>query len=150
MSGDLGIGHHRLAAPIVGLGALAIVSATVLMPGRAHGPDAAEPAPAALVARELAFHDRPDGGVAVLDAARGAQVATLDPGQDHFIRVSLRALIRYRSTADIDSRAPFRLTQWSDGRLTIEDPTTGRLINLGAFGQTNAAAYARLLTAAGG
>jgi putative photosynthetic complex assembly protein len=139
----------RLAPAAFGVAAMLVVGALAVLPtgGGAGGPD---PVRRALVARDLAFHDRQDGAVNVVDAARGVQVATLDPGHDHFIRVSLRALIRYRSPADIESRAPFRLTQWSDGRLTIEDPATGRLILLGAFGQTNAAAYARLLTAEGG
>ena len=42
---------------------------------------------------------------------------------------------------------PFRLARWSDGRLTLEDPTTGRRIELGAFGPTNAEVFAELMQA---
>jgi putative photosynthetic complex assembly protein len=48
---------------------------------------------------------------------------------------------------DLDT--PFRLTDWTDGRLTLEDRSTGRSVELRAFGATNAAAFARLLTARG-
>ena len=48
---------------------------------------------------------------------------------------------------EIDSGPPFRLTHWSDGRLSLEDPSTGRRIELDAFGPTNTAVFARLMGA---
>ena len=41
------------------------------------------------------------------------------------------------------------LTRWADGRLSLEDRTTGRVIALDAFGPTNGEAFAQLLTAGG-
>jgi putative photosynthetic complex assembly protein len=39
------------------------------------------------------------------------------------------------------------LTRWADGRISLEDPETGRVIELDAFGPTNGEAFAQLLTA---
>ena len=39
------------------------------------------------------------------------------------------------------------LTRWADGRLTLNDPSTGHVVALEAFGPDNARAFARLLPA---
>ena len=77
-----------------------------------------------------------------------------------FVRGALRALARERradvgdNTAGIPDagsvttpveHAPFRLTRYTDGRLTLDDTTTGAHLELRAFGPTNAAAFAGLL-----
>jgi hypothetical protein len=38
---------------------------------------------------------------------------------------------------------------WNDGRLTLDDPVSGRRLDLEAFGRDNAGAYAALLTGRG-
>ena len=48
------------------------------------------------------------------------------------------------------TQTPFRLSAWSDGRLTLDDPATARHIELQAFGSTNTEVFAQLLTAHGG
>lgn len=95
--------------------------------------------------REMRFVDRADGGIDILDAAEASAFAALAPGEDGFARATLRGLVRDRKRADIGPDIPFRLSQWSDGRLVLEDPATGRRIDLRAFGATNADAFARLL-----
>jgi putative photosynthetic complex assembly protein len=109
---------------------------------------AAEPAATALVARDLQFLDQADGSVAVRDAVSGGDVAVLAPGSNVFIRGALRGFARARRAQDIGPQPAFRLTRWSDGRFTIADPATGRAIDLGAFGSTNAGSFAVLLQAA--
>ena len=39
----------------------------------------------------------------------------------------------------------FRMTGRADGKLTLEDPATGRRVDLGSFGPTNAAVFAGLM-----
>jgi putative photosynthetic complex assembly protein len=107
-----------------------------------------QPTAAPVEVRELRFEDGADGSVAVLDAASGALVATLAPGTNGFIRGVLRGLARDRRLADIGMAAPFVLTLWQDGRLSLADPATGRFIDLGAFGTTSLDAFARLVDAA--
>ena len=98
----------------------------------------------------LRFEDRADGSVAVYDAAGLREVDVIDPGTNGFVRGVLRGLARERKRQAIGQDLPFRLTRWADGRLSIEDPTTGQWVDLGAFGPTNSGAFARILDAAGG
>ena len=95
--------------------------------------------------RELRFEDRSDGGVSVIDATTGRVSQVLAPGQDGFVRATMRTLARERKRRDIGPEVPFVLRTHADGRLTLEDPALGRRIDLEAFGPTNAGAFARLL-----
>jgi putative photosynthetic complex assembly protein len=108
-----------------------------------------DPAPVAIAARQsmaLTFVDQPTGAVSVRDGA-GAEVTTLQAGRDGFVRTVLRTLVRERRARGIGPETPFTLTRWADGGLTIEDPATGKRINLAAFGPTNRAAFERILDA---
>ena len=63
-----------------------------------------------------------------------------------FLRTVLAGLVRERRRENAgDPATPFRITRWSDGRLTVDDTATGKLIELEAFGHTNEDAFARLL-----
>jgi putative photosynthetic complex assembly protein len=57
----------------------------------------------------------------------------------------LRGLARERRQHGIGAEPPFRLTLWANGALSLVDTATGRVIELDGFGQTNRAAFARLL-----
>ncbi len=107
----------------------------------------AKPTSTALDTRLLRFEDRPDGGVAVYDEAEAAEdpVAILAPGTNGFVRSVLRGLARERRLHGVGRAPAFRLTRWADGRLSLDDPSTGRLVELGAFGPTNRAAFAQLM-----
>jgi putative photosynthetic complex assembly protein len=72
-------------------------------------------------------------------------VALLAPGTNGFIRGVLRGLARERRQHNVGAEPPFRLTRWDNGHLSLEDPQTGRRIELGSFGPTNAEAFSRLL-----
>ena len=94
---------------------------------------------------ELRFDQQPDGEVAVFAVPDGATIALLAPGTNGFIRGVLRGMARERRQHDIGTEPPFRLTRWENGSLSLEDPATGRRIELEAFGPTNLDAFARLL-----
>jgi putative photosynthetic complex assembly protein len=108
--------------------------------GTSHQPDAA-----AVALRELRFEDRSDGGIAILDARDGQVVGAAEPGTNGFLRSAVRGLVRERKRQGAGAEMPFRLVARADGRLTLEDPATGRRIDLESFGATNAAVFARLL-----
>ena len=101
--------------------------------------------------RELRFEDRADGAVAVYEATHGPSRVR---GRRRAPTASCAACCA-GSPASASARRsaiepPFRLTRWDDGRLSLEDPSTGRRIDdLEAFGPTNAAAFAQLLDAQG-
>lgn len=139
-------------APTIPRGALyaaaAMLVSVIVAVGavRLSGVDVRAPDAAPAVTRSLLFADLPEGDVAVIDARDGSRVATMT-GESGFFRGTLRALARERKRSGFGPTAPYRLTSRLDGRLLLEDPSTGRLVDLGAFGATNALVFTRLLTA---
>jgi putative photosynthetic complex assembly protein len=105
------------------------------------------PQSAAAEVRQLRFEDRNDGSIAIIQATDGRLVETLDPGTNGFVRIVMRSLARERRMHDHGPDVPFNLVRWADGRLTVEDPTTQRRIDLGAFGAVNTQSFARLMNA---
>lgn len=139
-------------APLLGAGALVVVTILSAAAGRLAGGGTVAPTATVLAVRDLRFEDRPDGSVAMLDARDGRQVDVAAPGTNGFLRATLRGLVRERRRQGVEAgpEAPFRVAAWADGRVTLDDPATGRHVELEAFGQTNEAAFARLLPAPGG
>lgn len=133
------------AAALVGFALLAAAAARVGGLGTSSIPVAE-----AVQSRELRFEDRSDGAVAVYDGREDRMVALLPPGTNGFVRGVMRGLARERRQREVDARPPFRLTRWSDGRVSLEDTGTGRRIELEAFGPTNLGAFARLLDSGAG
>lgn len=105
------------------------------------------PASSIIASRDLRFADRPDGGVLIYAEPGGRLVDTLQPGTNGFVRGVLRGLVRDRRADRISATPPFRLTRWADGRLSLDDPSTGRHVDLEVFGATNAGAFAQILAA---
>jgi putative photosynthetic complex assembly protein len=134
---------------LIGAGSAIALALLAAIAGRLTGSAAEPPATAAVVAHDLRFEDRPDGGVTVYDASDVQLVAIIAPGSNGFLRGTLRGFARERKRDEIGAQPPFRLTAWADGRLTLEDRSTGRHVELEAFGPTNEAVFARLLTAKG-
>ena len=96
--------------------------------------------------RDLRFTDRADGALVIDDVVRGTTAAVLPHGVNNgFIRGVLRGMARDRKLRDVGPQAPFRLTLFGDGALTLLDPATGRNIELGSFGPTNKQSFADLL-----
>jgi putative photosynthetic complex assembly protein len=136
-------------APLIGLFAVVGLSLAVAATGRITNIGATPVAGTVIAARDLRFADGADGSVIVTDARDGTPVEVLT-GENGFIRGTLRGLARTRKSEGIGPEDAFRLSAWNDGRLTLDDPATGRHIELEAFGPTNTAVFGRLLTAHGG
>jgi putative photosynthetic complex assembly protein len=103
--------------------------------------------PAAVESRYLRFADGKGGAVLVFDARDQKLIDELAPGSNGFIRVVLRGLARERKLGDIGQAPPFRLTRYVNGQLTLTDTSTGKRIDLDAFGSANLGAFARLMHA---
>ena len=130
------------------IGAGVLVSASLLLAGvaRLTGYQPERPPPSRVVSsHELRFEDRADGAVLVYEHEQ--LVDTLSPGTNGFVRGVLRGLARGRRADGVGRSPPFRLTRWADGRLSLDDPETGRHVDLEVFGPTNAGAFAEILTA---
>jgi len=126
----------------MGLGILAVVGLTVAPLPAVRAPESAA---SVRSARSFVAADRGDGAVVLRDATTGREVLLAAPGEDGFLRGTLRGLARDRRMRGLGPEAPFRLVSWSDGRLTLDDTATGRRLDLLAFGQTQVEAFARLL-----
>ncbi|MEM9357862.1 MAG: photosynthetic complex assembly protein PuhC [Pseudomonadota bacterium] len=131
-------------------GILIVFSIALAVTGRSTGYGTTSVAKSTpLMERELRFLDQSDGSIQVLAAPENRDVATLPPGTSGFVRVVMRGLARHRKLRGVGDAVPFRLTQWRNGRLSIFDPVTRKVVYLGAFGKPNRQAFARLLTIGG-
>jgi putative photosynthetic complex assembly protein len=95
---------------------------------------------------QLRFEDRPDGSIAVIDYKTGKQIDVVQ-GEAGFVRGTLRGLAQERKRRGLDSGPPFELIYRADGRLTLSDTATGRLVDLESFGPTNASTFFKLFNA---
>lgn len=96
--------------------------------------------------RDFAFADRADGALIATDAKTGQVALVLEPGSNSgFIRGVMRGMMRERQLHEVSRYGAVTITQWADGALTLKDPSTGRIVELGSFGHTNRAAFAQLL-----
>lgn len=137
-------------APLLGAAALVLVALLAVALVRVTGVGFTRVADAAAVeTREFRFVDQADGSIKVQDARTREVVDTVAPGTNGFLRSTLRGLARERKRQGIGQEPPFRLIGRADGRLTLEDPATGRRVDLESFGPSNAAVFAQLFATAG-
>ncbi|GJD80513.1 photosynthetic complex assembly protein PuhC [Methylobacterium gregans] len=131
---------------LLGAGGLLAFALLAVLAGRGP-PVAAPPEVETPPAAALAFRaeDRADGSIALREAGSARVVATIRPGEDGFIRGTLRGLAQARQREGLGPQEPFRLVRYPDGRLVLDDAATGRHVALQAFGPTNAAAFGRIL-----
>lgn len=131
---------------LIGAGALAAFAILAVAIGRFGGIGVSQMEPAPLVATvSMTVADRADGAIVLEDSATRRLIETIEPGKDNFIRATLRGFGQARLRAGYTREQPFVLTSYADGSLTLADETTGRRVNLEAFGPENAGAFARLL-----
>lgn len=141
--------HHPIPpAALWSLLGLVVFSLLAVVMAQALGYKAGQLPPDSVVEqRDLRFSDGDAGLVHIWDAGQDVLISSLEPGSENFIRGVLRSFARERRSRGISSYEPFRLARHGDGRLTIEDTSTGRVIDLQAFGPTNWGAFERLLAA---
>jgi putative photosynthetic complex assembly protein len=135
---------QRMRSPCLAIGLVLLAAIALSSWVRLSGVDIREPDAAAALVRELRFEDRPDGSVAVIDAVTNRQIETIR-GEAGFARGTLRGFARDRKARGLGPEQPFQLIGRTDGRLTMIDPATGRVVDLESFGPTNAAVFAKML-----
>lgn len=135
---------------MVGVGALMGFTMLAVLVGRSEKVGLVALPPAKAVARlEFRAEDQVDGSIALRDVADRHIVAWIRPGEDGFLRGTLRGLAQARQREGLGPEQPFSLTRFDDGRLALADEATGRRVPLEAFGPTNAGAFARLMPVPG-
>ena len=146
-------GHHHddrtlprwLLLAVAGLIGFTLLSASLHR--WQHSPVVVENAERPDAIRDLRFVDVGGGVVTIHDWPEGHHVATLAAGTENFIRGVMRGLARERRALGIGHEQPFRIARYRDGRVTLEDLATGRILFLNAFGVTNVAAFNDLIDA---
>jgi putative photosynthetic complex assembly protein len=135
---------------LIGAAALisfAIVAAAV---GKTTGFGASRTAHSApLSSLSLRFEDRPDGGISVIAPETGSVVGLIEAGSDGFVRTVLRSMAFDRQRRGIGAEPPFSIVKWPNGQSTLDDPQTGRRIDLAAFGAGNMHSFAKLMAMEG-
>jgi putative photosynthetic complex assembly protein len=133
---------------LIAFGVVVVGSIALAGVGRMTGMYEDTPISTPVASRDLFFHDMPDGSVEVFDAHNArTPIEVVAPETNGFLRATMRGLARQRLRQDEGAAIPFRLTEWADGRLTLEDPVTHRKVEMEAFGITNEEAFARIITA---
>ena len=95
--------------------------------------------------RNLLFADRADGAVLVSDAETGELVKVIGFGEEGFTRATMRRLAKRRAAYGAGAEAPFTLTRWGNGALSLRDPETGETAELHGFGADHSSAFAEML-----
>jgi putative photosynthetic complex assembly protein len=95
------------------------------------------------------FEDRADGGIAVIAPESGVTLGVVPAGTDGFVRTVLRSLAFDRQRRGVGAGPPFVISKWSDGHSTIDDPATGRRVDLAAFGAANMQTFEHLVAMRG-
>ncbi len=135
--------QQQLTLPMAWVGVVLLAVLVAVGLARWSGLDPRTPDAAVQWQRDLQFRDVAGGDIAVLDHRTGQTVARFS-GEQGFLRSSLRALARERHRSSLSGDAPFLLIGRTDGRLTLQDPSTGQRIDLESFGPSNAAVFASL------
>lgn len=141
--------HAIPQAPLfaaAGLALACVLGVGAVSSGLIDLPAPAERDAAAAQSRDVRFVDLDDGGVRVVPAGPGRDVV-IAPGEGAFIRGLARTLTRDRQMRGLGPETPFRLTRWSDGRLTMTDLATGKTLAVDGFGADNRRAFVDLLSA---
>jgi putative photosynthetic complex assembly protein len=98
---------------------------------------------------DFRFEDRADGGIAVIAPESGALLGVVPAGTDGFVRTVLRSFAFDRQRHGVDAAPTFMIARWSSGQATIDDPATGRRVDLAAFGGANRQAFEHVLAMRG-
>jgi putative photosynthetic complex assembly protein len=136
------------AGGVVGIALLVVFGVRAgVVPARPTAPELrAEKHVGIVKQRDFVFADRADGALIATDAKTGQVALVLEPGSNSgFIRGVMRGMMRERQLHEVSRYGAVTITQWADGALTLQDPSTGRILELGSFGHTNRAAFAQLL-----
>jgi putative photosynthetic complex assembly protein len=100
----------------------------------------------AIATRVLAVEDAAQGAVIVRDAETGENIVTYLRGEGSFFRATLRTLVNDRRHKGLALDGNFRLETHSGHQLFLIDETSGKTLSMNAFGPSNTAVFAALIS----
>src|SRR5690242_20739248 len=135
---------------ILGATALIVFSLVAAASGRLTGVGTVRTAHASAVrSQTFRFEDRPDGGISVIASDSGITLGLVPADTDGFVLTVLRILSFDRQRHGVGAGPVFVIARWSDGHSTIDDPATGRRVDLATFGAANMRAFEHLIAMRG-
>jgi putative photosynthetic complex assembly protein len=75
-----------------------------------------------------------DDAVALKSVETGAVIVGFDKGHGGFLRNAIRAFGLKRHQMNIAPQAPYVVTRWESGRITLNDPATNHQVPVDSFG----------------
>ena len=143
--------HRPPRGLLIACSALVVLSllgvSIVRLTGAAHSSDWRAHAVEAVSFR---FADGTDGAILALDPDTGELVHRWPSEAGGFVRTSVRSMAITRSMEGVGAGPYFTLHRMDNGKMILEDPSTGQWISLDAFGRDNVAQFSELLQSAGG
>lgn len=131
--------------PLIGAAILAVLAYTMAVSARVYGVGASnEGVSIPMVERSIRFTTEQDGSLTVLDVNTGRDIVHLTSDHNGFLFGALRGIAYKRSIAKVAPETPFALTRWQNGKITLDDPTTGMHIAVNSFGPTQVASFEQL------
>jgi putative photosynthetic complex assembly protein len=137
---------ERLPMVPIALVLASVISMIAIARTNGLRPEQSLPHEAALAQRLLHFEDASHGSVIVRDAKTGVVIQQFASGEGAFLRATLRALVNDRKKKGIKTTDDFRLEVHKGPQLFLIDQASGRTISLNAFGPTNTAVFAALMS----
>ncbi len=95
--------------------------------------------------RDIDFKTDKPGTIDVADRETGETLASFPTETNRFVRVVMTSLEYERAGKAPGGTAPYRIVRWDDGRISVDDPLSGKSIQLAAFGRNQVATFERLL-----
>ncbi|MGR3502039.1 photosynthetic complex assembly protein PuhC [Pseudaestuariivita sp.] len=140
--------HPTMIPPFMGKMMVALMLGALAIAGFARLTDqplsATPPVSEVVESRDFVLRADQSGQIIVLNPM-GEAVAHLGEDQGGFIAGVARVIERERTKARVPLNAPVQVARHENGRLSINDPSTGWSADLMGFGADNARAFARLL-----
>ncbi len=125
--------------PLIALGLVAAIGLIGMLPS------APEVSATPVIQGVLTVSTSPDQSIAIRNMATGVVVRRISGNAESFIRGVFHSLDGVRRAHRVDLAEPYRLSQLSDGRVVLQDPSTSTTIDLEGFGTTNASQFMALL-----
>lgn len=136
---------HVPRGPLIGASLLVVLVFGVAIQARISGQTASrEPVSTVALQRDVRFDPQADGTISVFDVGQNREVARLSPDKNGFIFGMMRGIKQKRDVAHTDPATPFRITKWQDGRMTLDDPSTGMHVAVSSFGPTQVESFQQL------
>lgn len=133
--------------PLIGAGILVALVFVLAISAQRYGLGAAKEGSTDVAERRtLTFTRTVDGGMDIDDIGTHVRVAHLMPDHNGFIFGMMRGIEYKRTVAHRELNAPFELTRWSDGRVTLDDKASGMHITVNSFGATQLESFEPLFT----